>query len=145
MTIKLSHIGFVVQDIKEATEVFEDLGLKKMTEPEPDPVQKVTACFVSTGDEQDSHIELLQPDDETSPIANFLHKHGGGLHHLCFEVKDIDKATKELEVKGFQIISTPVECIGYDQSFKLQGDKSTRISFMLSPNKLLIELLEKGS
>jgi methylmalonyl-CoA epimerase len=93
---------------------------------------------------EEVHIELLEPTDTQSPIAKFLGKKGGGLHHLCFEVDDIDAATRDLEQKGFKVVSEPVECIGYNRSFNLGKECSTRIAFLMISNKLLIELLQKG-
>ena len=144
MTTRLNHIGVVVHDVLEVGEVLRTLGLKPLTQPEPDPVQKVTACFMGKEGTEEVHIELLEPTDDRSPIAKFLGKKGGGLHHLCFEVDDIDAATKDLEQKGFKVISEPVECIGYDRSFDLGKKASTRIAFLMTSNKLLIELLQKG-
>jgi methylmalonyl-CoA/ethylmalonyl-CoA epimerase len=144
MVMKLNHIGVVVQDVLEIAEVLRALGLKPLAQPEPDPVQKVTACFMAEEGAEKVHIELLEPMDTQSPIARFLDNKGGGLHHLCFEVDDIDAATKDLEQKGFKVISEPVECIGYDRSFNLGSNASTRIAFLMTSNKLLIELLQKG-
>jgi methylmalonyl-CoA/ethylmalonyl-CoA epimerase len=144
MAIRLNHIGVVVQHVLEVAEVLRALGLESLTKPEPDPVQKVTACFMGKEGGEDVHIELLEPTDAQSPIAKFLAGKGGGLHHLCFEVDDIDAATRELEQKGFRVISEPVACIGYDRSFGLGKEAATRISFLMTSNKLLIELLQKG-
>jgi hypothetical protein len=60
MALRLDHIGVVVQDVVEIAEVFHTLGLKPLTKPEPDPVQKVTACFMGKEGAQEVHIELLQ-------------------------------------------------------------------------------------
>jgi methylmalonyl-CoA/ethylmalonyl-CoA epimerase len=144
MANRLNHIGVVVQDVLEVAEVLRTLGLEPLTKPEPDPVQKVTACFMGKLDGEEVHIELLEPTDGASPIAKFLGKKGGGLHHLCFEVDDIDASTRDLEQKGFKVVSEPVECIGYDRSFNLGKESSTRIAFLMTSNKLLIELLQKG-
>ncbi|HYQ60598.1 MAG TPA: hypothetical protein VEP29_06075, partial [Desulfatiglandales bacterium] len=57
---------------------------------------------------------------------------------------DIDTATRDLERKGFKVISEPVKCVGYDKSFNLGRNASTRIAFLMTANKLLIELLQKG-
>jgi methylmalonyl-CoA/ethylmalonyl-CoA epimerase len=133
----------VVDNISEFARLFEGLGFKEITDPEPDPIQKVTARFVAVGDEQPIYIELLEPTQEDSPVFNFLKKRGGGLHHLCFEVADIEKTTDELAHKGFKMISKPVECIGYDRSFKDSCGKGTKIAFFLMDN-ILIELLENG-
>jgi len=145
MKLKLDHIGLVVSKISEFTGLFRVLGLREMTESEPDPLQKVSASFVTVEEGRKVYIELLEPTDDTSPVANFLKKRGGGLHHLCFEVDDIDATSVELVEKGFQIVSAPVECIGYDKSFKRESSKKSRIAFFLVSNRLLVELLEKGS
>jgi methylmalonyl-CoA epimerase len=130
--------------VREIAELLCTLGLKPLTQPEPDPVQKVTACFMGKEGADEVHIELLEPTDTQSPIAKFLGKKGGGLHHLCFEVDDIDAATRDLEQKGFKVVSEPVECVGYDRSFDLGKNTCTRIAFLMTSNKLLIELLQKG-
>ena len=144
MANRLNHIGVVVHDVLEIAEVLRTLGLEPLTKPEPDPVQKVTACFMGKEGAEEVHIELLEPTDNQSPIAKFLDKKGGGLHHLCFEVDDLDAATRDLEQKGFKVVSEPVDCIGYDRSFDLGKESSTRIAFLMTSNKLLIELLQKG-
>ena len=145
MKAKLNHIGIVVHDVLETAGLLRLLGLKQLTNPEPDPIQKVSACFLASEDEPDIHIELIEPTHDTSPIARFLANRGGGLHHLCFEVDDIEEMTERLKQKGFQVVSPPVECVGYDRSFDLKGSQATRISFLLLPGRLLIELLQKGA
>jgi len=142
--LKLSHIGIVVDDVSEFARLFEVLGFKEITDPEPDPIQKVIARFVTVADEKPIHVELLEPTHEDSPISNFLKKRGGSLHHLCFEVDDIEKATEELVQKGFRMVSVPVACIGYDKSFGLQVRAPTKVTFFLLSDRLLIELLQKG-
>jgi methylmalonyl-CoA/ethylmalonyl-CoA epimerase len=82
---------------------------------------------------------LLEPVGEQSPITNFLLKRTGGLHHLCFEVDDIKSITHELVEKGFQIVSEPVDCI-----FNCGYSEPSKVAFLLSKNKILIELLQKG-
>ena len=145
MTVRLNHIGFVVQDISEAARLLRTLGLREVTQVEPDPVQKVVACFMGTGDEGEAHIELLEPAGEDSPISKFLKKRGGGLHHICFEVDHIERTIDELVQKGFKVVVPPVDCVGYDRSFNRQGQRVTKIAFFFLSDKLLIELLEKGS
>jgi methylmalonyl-CoA/ethylmalonyl-CoA epimerase len=140
--LKLSHIGIVVDNVSEFAKLFEILGFKEITDSEPDPVQKVTARFVTVGDELPIHLELLEPTHEDSPISNFLKKRGGGLHHLCFEVDDIERATDDLVRNGFKMVSPPVDCKGYDRTFRLKG--ITRIAFFMLSDRILIELLKKG-
>jgi len=141
---KLNHIGFVVQNIEEAAILFRTLGLREVTGTEPDPIQKVVACFMGTGDEGEAHIELLEPAGEDSPISHFLKKRGGGLHHICFEVDDIDRTTDDLIRKGHKVVVPPVDCVGYDRSFKRETEGVTKIAFFFLSEKILIELLQKG-
>lgn len=144
MKFKLHHIGLVVPSISEFAEVFRNLGLNEITQTEPDPIQRVSASFIAAGKEQDIYIELLEPLGDDSPITNFLKERGGGLHHLCFEVDDIDAMANELAEKGFQMICPPVECVGYDRSFKRQCTQPSKVAFFLLSNKILIELWQKG-
>lgn len=145
MKLKLNHIGLVVPNISEFTKVFKTLGLNDMTQPEPDHIQKVTASFVTAGKGQDIYIELLEPLGDNSPIASFLKERGGGLHHLCFEVDDIDGLAKKLVQEGFQMVCSPVDCVGYDKSFERECSHPSKVAFFLLSNKILIELLHKGT
>ncbi len=70
------------------------------------PPQGVRVCFI---DAPNTQIELIQPLDDTSPIANFLKKNpAGGQHHLCFEVADIPAAVAELQAKGATLLASRV-------------------------------------
>lgn len=60
MASRLNHIGVVVQDVLEIAEELRTLGLKPLTKPEPDPVQKVTACFMGKEGAGELLIELIQ-------------------------------------------------------------------------------------
>ena len=144
MKLKLNHAGLVVPSISEFAEVFRTLGLNEITQPEVDPVQKVTASFVTASKGQDIYIELLEPLGDNSPINKFLKKRGAGLHHLCFEVGDIDGVAKKLVQKGFQMVCPSVDCVGYDRSFERECSHSSKVAFFLLSNKILIELLQKG-
>jgi methylmalonyl-CoA/ethylmalonyl-CoA epimerase len=144
LKLRLHHIGLVAPRQSELAKVFRSLGLEQVTPPESDPIQKVRASFITSGKGEETYIELLEPLSNDSPIANFLKKRGGGLHHLCFEVDDIDSAVAELVEKGFKLVSAPVECEGYDRGFRPGSTQPTKIAFFLLDNKVLIELLEEG-
>jgi len=144
MGFRLDHIGLVVENIKKFAETLYTLGLKPGTEQVPNPLQKVSASFVNVIDGQDVYIELLEPTDSYSPIINFLKKGGGGLHHLCFEVEDIEETSAKLVHKGFQMVSPPEDCAAYDKNLKRECKNVTRIAFFLISKKILIELIEKG-
>jgi methylmalonyl-CoA epimerase len=144
MPLKLDHIGFVVEDINTMKELFKTVGLDTGTEAVINPLQKVSASFVNVGEKDDIYVELLEPASDDSPISNFLQKKGGGLHHLCFEVDDIEKASQELAAKGFRMAVSPEDCTAYDENLKRKCKDSTKIAFFIISKGVLIELIEKG-
>jgi methylmalonyl-CoA epimerase len=141
---KLDHIGFVVENIIKVKELFGIIGLDTGTEAVVNPLQKVSASFVNVGERDNIYIELLEPVSDDSPISNFLQKRGGGLHHLCFEVDDIEKTTQELNAKGFRMVVPPEDCAAYDENLKRECQDSTKIAFFIISKGVLIELIEKG-
>jgi methylmalonyl-CoA/ethylmalonyl-CoA epimerase len=140
---RLDHIGLVVENIDRFAQLLKTVGFEEFTDPIADPTQMVSASFVNTGNADDVYIELLEPTHEKSPILNFLKK-GGGLHHLCFEVADIERTTEELLAKGFTMVCAPVECSAYDVNLKRDCEGITRIAFFIVSRRFLIELIEKG-
>jgi methylmalonyl-CoA/ethylmalonyl-CoA epimerase len=142
--LKLDHIGFVVENINKLKELFGTIGLDTGTEAVVNPLQKVSASFVNVGERDDIYIELLEPVSDNSPISNFLQKRGGGLHHLCFEVDDIEKTTQELNAKGFRMVVPPEDCTAYDENLKRKCQDSTKIAFFIISKGVLVELIEKG-
>jgi methylmalonyl-CoA/ethylmalonyl-CoA epimerase len=144
MQFKLDHIGLVVEKIDEFQRIMRVFQPKEVTDPMADPIQKVAASFVTVGEGHDVYVELLEPADETSPITKFLRKRGGGLHHLCFEVDDIDGATKMLLDEGFRVVVPPVDCPTYDANLGRECSGMTRIAFFMMTEFFLIELIEKG-
>jgi methylmalonyl-CoA/ethylmalonyl-CoA epimerase len=141
---RLNHIGLVSPNIEELSRVFRVLEMDAATEPVPDPLQKVSASFVEVGHGRDLHIEILEPTEKDSPITGFLEKRGGGLHHLCFEVDDIGKASSHLVQHGFKLVCAPVECAAYDVSMKRHCSNPSRIAFFLVNDSLLLEIIEVG-
>jgi methylmalonyl-CoA epimerase len=142
--MKLDHIGFVVESIDKFITVLKSIGFADATRPVPDYDKNVNASFVSVGRTEDIYLEVLEPVDERSTVYNFLKRTGGGLHHLCFEVDDIEGVSKRLEEQGFKMVSPPTDCTAYDENLGRACEGVTRISFFLLPDRLLIELLEKG-
>ncbi|MCX5806094.1 MAG: VOC family protein [Proteobacteria bacterium] len=142
--IKLDHIGFVVDDIAIYVELFRALGLTEATDPVEHPSQRTSASFINVGKEDDVYIEVLEPTHEISPVTNFLKKSGGGLHHLCFEVDDIGKISKDLVEKGFKMVNPPEDCAAYDKNLKRECKGVSRIAFFILGDVLLVELIEKG-
>ena len=86
--MKLHHIGIVVQNINESLgEISNFLNFESTSVPTIVGSQKVNICFLKTNN---VYIELIEPADPDSPIKDFV-KEGGGFHHLCFEVDDIQQ------------------------------------------------------
>src|SRR5690606_38285360 len=99
----LDHVAIAVEDLEKSVKIYEALGLFFDEKREVVIDQKVTTAFAAI--DENAHIELLEPTDESSVIHKFIEKKGAGIHHLCFRVKDIVKKQKELEEKGFVFLS----------------------------------------
>lgn len=99
--MKINHLAVVVHSVDEALTFWRDaLGLPfDGVEYVPDEAVKIG--FLEVGG---VHIELLEPTSDDSGVAKYLDKRGPGMHHLCLEVDDLDKAMAELEAKGVQLI-----------------------------------------
>lgn len=143
MRFKLDHVGFVVEKIDDFRKLLKVFNPDVVTGPVADPIQKVSASFVRIGGGHDVYVEILEPTADDSPINNFIRKRGGGLHHLCFEVDNIEDATKKLVAEGFKLVTPPVACVGYDENFQRECEMATKIAFFIMADKLLVELIEK--
>jgi methylmalonyl-CoA/ethylmalonyl-CoA epimerase len=107
--MKLHHIGKVVKDLDEAQAYYQDtFGLKQVGKRIVDPIQQVEVVLIETGFGEDPTIELIRPIGDKSPVARFLAKTGGGLHHLSFEVDNIHQAIKDMEAKGAKALGEVV-------------------------------------
>ncbi len=105
---KINHVAIVVRDIEESLKFWEDqLGLK-LDHIEVVPTQHSRVAFIPVGD---SEVELVQPTSTDSGLAAYLEKRGEGMHHLCFEVDDIDAKLAELKEKGVRLINETAEVL----------------------------------
>lgn len=99
--MRIDHIGIVVRNIQKALAVYEaalGLPLKEVIRV---PEQQVEVAFLPIGE---SNIELVQPTSDDTGIAKYLEKRGEGIHHICVEVEDIEKALDQLKAHGVQLI-----------------------------------------
>ena len=132
--MKLHHIGKVVKDLKEAREYYKDtFGLEPLKEQVVDPIQDVEVLLLNTGHGEKVTLELICPKDEDSPVYKFLKKHGEGLHHLSFEVEDIDRAIEDLRAKGALILGDVVPS---------KAHKNPSV-WLYTRSRELVELIEK--
>ena len=97
----LNHIGIAVKSVDEHKPFYESTLGAEFECYEDVPSQKVRVGFFRVGD---IRLELLEPTDDSSPIAKFLEKRGEGLHHLAFTVADIQARIDELKSEGIRMI-----------------------------------------
>ncbi len=106
LALKLHHIGIVVQNINESLgEISNFLSFESTSLPTLVGSQKVNICFLKTNS---VYIELIEPADPDSPIISFV-KEGGGFHHLCFEVDDIQQEIDKMVKNGAHLVVAPVK------------------------------------
>ena len=101
MIKKIEHLGIAVSNIEESLRVFETLlGIQsyKIEEIESEGVK---TAFLQVGE---SKIELLEATNPDSPIAKYLEKRGQGIHHIAFEVDNIQTEIERLLNEGFVLI-----------------------------------------
>lgn len=99
--IRISHLGIASPTLAEAMERLEKLFGIKAEHIEEVADQKVRTAFYPIGD---STLEYLESTDPEGPVGKFLEKKGPGVHHVAFEVDDVDAAVKELLAKGVRMI-----------------------------------------
>lgn len=101
MTHKINHIGIAVQSIDATLPFYRDqLGMEFLGCEEV-PEQKVKVAMLAIGD---SKIELLEPTSNDSPVAKFLEKSGQGIHHVAYEVADLEAALAKMVREGARLI-----------------------------------------
>jgi methylmalonyl-CoA/ethylmalonyl-CoA epimerase len=127
---KINHVAIVVPDIENALSFWRDaLGLE-LHHVEDVASQKSQVAFLPLGD---SEVELVKPTTDDSGVAKFLTERGAGMHHLCFEVDDIDGMLVDLKAKGVRLIN--------ESAMQLEGRK---VAFIhpKSSNGVLVELYQ---
>lgn len=112
---KINHIAIAVSDIDGSLGFWRDgLGLD-VDHVEDVPSQKAVVAFIPVGD---SEVELVKPTAEDTGVAKFLAERGPGMHHLCFEVDNIDEMLASLKAKGVKLINeTPLTLPGRKLAF----------------------------
>lgn len=131
MLKKIEHIGIAVKDLEQSNKLYAKLLGVKHYKTEFVNSESVKTSFFKIGE---SKIELLQATDHESPIAKFIEKRGEGVHHLAFDVDNIEVEIKRLIKEGFELIH---------KSPKLGADNK-RIAFLhpKSSGRVLIELCQ---
>lgn len=103
MLRKIEHLGIAVDSIEKSLPVFEALLGASCYKIESVPSEGVRTAFIQVGE---SKIELLEATIPDSPIAKYLAKRGSGIHHIAFDVADIETEIKRLAENDFELIHT---------------------------------------
>jgi len=99
---KIEHIGIAVKNLDEANQLYTKLFGKPSYKTEFVESEGVKTSFFKVGNNK---IEFLEAITEESPIVKFIEKKGEGIHHIAFEVTDINAEIKRLKAEGFQVLS----------------------------------------
>ena len=110
---KIEHIGIAVRDLEESSVLFEKLLGTPAYKTEEVTSEGVRTAFFQSGPNK---VELLEATSETSPIARFLEKRGEGIHHVAFEVDDLQAEISRLQEAGFTLINETPK-LGADQKW----------------------------
>jgi len=102
MIKKIEHIGIAVKDIEKANELYTNLLGIKPYKSEAVESEQVVTSFFKIGD---SKVELLEAKSPESAIYKFIEKKGEGLHHIAFEVENIEMEMENLKKLGFTLLS----------------------------------------
>ena len=129
--MKIEHIGIAVKDIEASNELFTTLFNKPSYKMEEVESEGVKTSFFQLGE---SKIELLQATNDNSAIAKFIEKKGEGMHHIAFEVENIEFEIDRLQKEGFKLI----------HDIPKLGADNKKIAFLhpKSTNGVLVELCQ---
>jgi methylmalonyl-CoA/ethylmalonyl-CoA epimerase len=101
MFSRIDHIGVAVHEIEPALEIYRDRFELQVAHREVVAEQGVEALLLDVGE---NHVELLAPLGEDTPVGRFLAKQGPGLHHVAYQVADIEQTLAQLKAAGMELI-----------------------------------------
>lgn len=130
--LKIEHLGIAVSELEKSIPLFEQLLNTPCYKTEEVASEGVSTAFFQVGENK---IELLQATNPESPIQKYIDKKGEGIHHVAFEVENIEAEMKRLAALGFQLLNeTPKK-----------GADNKLICFLhpKTTNSVLIELCQE--
>jgi methylmalonyl-CoA/ethylmalonyl-CoA epimerase len=130
--LKVEHIGIAIKDMESSVSLFEKLLNSKCYKTELVETENVNTAFFQTGE---TKIELLESISPDGVIAKFIDRKGEGLHHIAFEVADINAEMKRLQDEGFVLLN--------DKPKKGADNKLVCFLHPKSTNAVLIELCQE--
>jgi methylmalonyl-CoA/ethylmalonyl-CoA epimerase len=130
----LHHLGVVVASISAVADEFA-VSMSACWDGQiiHDPLQQVRVAFFSPVDPRNPVFELVEPASEASPVSNFLTKRVG-LHHVCYEIDDLESGLRDARGVGFAVMSSPKPAAAFG---------GRRIAWVMSKRRLLMEFLER--
>ncbi|MGO9118815.1 MAG: methylmalonyl-CoA epimerase [Desulfomonilaceae bacterium] len=117
---RIAHLGIVVRNLDAALELF--TGALPLDLVHTEDYQGMKIGFISVGD---SSLELLQDVSGSSGVKKFLENNGEGIHHIAFEVDDIEQAVAELREKGVKLIDEKPRAGAHGMSVAFMHPKAT--------------------
>ena len=131
---QLHHVGTLVADIERAARALvERFGYQRYTDVITDEIQTARVqFFLLPGASQ--WLELITPHGPRSKLSNALRK-GTTLHHLCYEVADLDGAVQRLRDRGLLLVGAPAPAVAFG---------GRRIAWLMDPAAPLVELVQSG-
>ena len=114
---RIDHIGVAVADLGAAIALHEQTYGMTLVHRETVTEQGVEAVLLDVGE---SHVELLRPLSDDTPVGRFLAKRGPGLHHVAYGVEDVEATLAELRARGVRLI---------DESPR-SGIRGSRVAFL---------------
>ena len=114
---RIDHIGVAVEEIEPSLELYRDSFDLEVAHREIVSEQGVEAVLLDVGE---NHVELLAPLGAETPVGRFLQKKGPGLHHVAYQVSDIDATLEELRQTGMALIDEQPR----------RGIRGSRVAFM---------------
>jgi methylmalonyl-CoA epimerase len=134
MPKRIDHIAIIVRNIEQALLFYRDtLGITPREVKEV-PTEQVRIAFLPMGGPGGSEIELIEPTNTDSSLAQFLEKRGEGLHHICLEVENIATALAEMQAQGAPVL---------DKQPRIAAEGRAIFLHPKGTNGVLLELLQK--
>lgn len=129
---KVEHIGIAVKSLAQSVPLFEKLLNTSCYKTEAVESEKVNTAFFLQGD---TKVELLESTGHDGPIARFIDKKGEGIHHIAFEVEDIEAEMERLKAEGFVLLQEKPKAGADNKLICFLHPKST--------NGVLVELCQE--
>jgi methylmalonyl-CoA epimerase len=131
MFARIDHVGVAVEDLDAAIALHETTYGMALVHREVVEEQGVEAVLLDVGE---NHVELLRPLSADTPVGKFLSRRGPGLHHVAYQVPDIEAALRDLSAAGVELIDSEPRT----------GIRSSRVAFLhpRSSSGVLTEIVQ---